>query len=59
VTVETGEPSGSPRKPLSDARLAEKFRDCAAHAAKPVDADPLIDAILSLETLPGLTALWQ
>jgi len=58
-TVNTSDPSGSPRKPLSDAQLAAKFRDCAAHAAKPVAADGLIDAILSLDTQAEAAVLWR
>jgi 2-methylcitrate dehydratase PrpD len=36
VTLETSSPSGSPERPLSDMQLAAKFRDCAAHAARPL-----------------------
>ena len=57
ATVTTSGPTGSPAKPLSHTRLAGKFRDCAAHAAQPVDADMVIDAIMALDTLPDLHAL--
>jgi 2-methylcitrate dehydratase PrpD len=54
VTVETTTPSGSPEKPLTQARCEAKFRDCAANAVRPLAA-PNIDAVLatiaSLETL--------
>jgi 2-methylcitrate dehydratase PrpD len=57
ATVETTGATGSPAKPLSDAQLAEKFRDCAARAAKPVDGGKLIDAIMALDTLADLRAV--
>ena len=54
VTVEASDPIGSPRKPLSEARFAAKFRDCAANALAPLPAS-VIDAALAtiarLETL--------
>jgi len=36
AALETADPSGSPQKPLSDTQLEGKFRDCAAHAVKPI-----------------------
>ena len=57
ATVEATRPTGSPAKPLLNARLAERFRDCAARAAKPVEARPLIDATMELETLVDLRAI--
>ena len=58
ITVETTGPTGSPAKPLSDERLAEKFRDCAAHAPKSVEARLLIDTIMELETLTDLQPIY-
>ena len=57
AAVETTGPMGSPAKPLSDERLAEKFRDCAARAAKPVQPDRLIDGIMGLERLADLQVI--
>jgi 2-methylcitrate dehydratase PrpD len=54
VTVEASDPIGSPEKPLSDARLAAKFRDCARNAVQPLpeaSVDAALAAIGRLETL--------
>jgi 2-methylcitrate dehydratase PrpD len=54
ATVEASDPIGSLEKPLSDAQLEAKFRDCARNAAQPL-ADANIGAVLAaigrLETL--------
>jgi len=54
ATVEASDPIGSPRKPLTNAQLEAKFRDCARNAAQPL-ADANIGAALAaigrLETL--------
>ena len=55
VTVEASDPIGSPEKPLTNAQLEAKFRDCARNAVQPLsDAslDGLLAAIGRLETLP-------
>ena len=60
VTVEASEPIGSPEKPLTDAQLEAKFRDCARNAVRPLsDAslDGLLAAIGRLETLPDAREL--
>jgi 2-methylcitrate dehydratase PrpD len=60
VTVEASDPIGSPGKPLSDAQLQAKFRDCARNAVLPLpDAgvDAALMAIGRLETLPDARAL--
>ena len=54
VTIEASDPIGSPEKPLSDAQLAAKFRDCARNAMQPLPAasvDAALAAIGRLETL--------
>ncbi|HEX3860299.1 MAG TPA: MmgE/PrpD family protein [Stellaceae bacterium] len=55
VTVEGSDPTGSPEKPLTRARLEAKFRDCARNAVRPL-AERSLDAVLAaigrLETLP-------
>jgi 2-methylcitrate dehydratase PrpD len=52
--VEASDPIGSPKKPLANAQLEAKFRDCARNAAQPL-ADANIGAALAaigrLETL--------
>ena len=54
VTMEASDPIGSPEKPLSDAQLAAKFRDCARNAMQPLptaSVDAALAAIGRLETL--------
>ena len=54
VTVEAGDPIGSPHNPLTDAQFEAKFRDCAKNAVRPL-SDTSIDAAFAaigrLETL--------
>jgi 2-methylcitrate dehydratase PrpD len=53
-------PLGSPSRPLSDAQLVAKFRDCCSHAAEPISAasvDRLAQAILFLEQLDDIRTL--
>jgi 2-methylcitrate dehydratase PrpD len=60
VTIEATDPIGSPAKPLSDAQLAAKFRDCAGNAVTPLPAaaiDAALTAIGRLETLMDARAL--
>jgi 2-methylcitrate dehydratase PrpD len=54
ITVAAAAPIGSPGKPLSDARFAAKFRDCARNALQTL-ADARIDAALA--SIEGLEAL--
>jgi 2-methylcitrate dehydratase PrpD len=51
ASLETTSPSGSPEKPLSDAQLHAKFRDCASHAVKPISAEITARAIRLLQQL--------
>jgi 2-methylcitrate dehydratase PrpD len=54
VTIEATDPIGSPEKPLSDAQLEAKFRDCARNAVRRLsdaDADAAMAAIRRLHTL--------
>ena len=60
VTVETSDPIGSPEKPLTDAQLDAKFRDCARNAVQPLSdgsLDGVLAAIRLLETLPDAQEL--
>ncbi len=60
VTVEAGDPIGSPEKPLTNAQLETKFRDCARNAVQPLwdaSVDGLLAAIRRLETLPDAREL--
>jgi 2-methylcitrate dehydratase PrpD len=60
TTVEAGDPIGSPEKPLTDAQLEAKFRDCARNAVRPLpdaDVDALLAAIGRLEALPDAREL--
>ena len=60
VTVETSDPIGSPEKPLTNAQLEAKFRDCARHAVQPLSdgsLDGVLAAIGRLETLPDAQEL--
>ena len=48
------DPIGSPRRPLSEAQLEAKFRDCAGNARRPLpeaSVDAALTAIAQLETL--------
>jgi 2-methylcitrate dehydratase PrpD len=60
VTIEADEPTGSPQKPLSNARLEAKLRDCARNAMQPL-SDPSVEALIAsiarLETLPDAREL--
>jgi 2-methylcitrate dehydratase PrpD len=60
VTVEASDPIGSPEKPLTDAQLEAKFRDCARNAVQPLSdasVDWVLAAIGRLETLPDARQL--
>jgi 2-methylcitrate dehydratase PrpD len=60
VTVEASNPIGSPEKPLANAQLEAKFRDCARNAVQPVSeasVHRLLAAIERLETLPDAREL--
>jgi 2-methylcitrate dehydratase PrpD len=60
VRVEASDPIGSPQKPLSNAQLEAKFRDCARNAVQPLShasLDGLLAAIERLETLPDAREL--
>jgi len=60
VTVEASDPIGSPEKPLTNAQLEAKLRDCARNAVQPlseVSLDGLLAAIGRLETLPDAREL--
>jgi 2-methylcitrate dehydratase PrpD len=61
ATVETAmDALGSPERPLSDIQLEAKFRDCAAHAVRPISAttvDQAIEWIQHLETYDDAAAL--
>src|SRR5215471_11741823 len=60
VTVEASTPIGSPDKPLTNAQLETKFRDCARNAARPLSeasVDGALAAIERLETLPDAQEL--
>jgi len=61
ATVETAMNAlGSPERPLSDLQLEAKFRDCAAHAVRPISAptvDQAIELVQHLETYDDAVAL--
>ena len=60
ATIEGTGPIGSPEKPLSDARLEAKFRDCAANAVRTLpgaSVDAALAAIAELEDLPDAREL--
>jgi 2-methylcitrate dehydratase PrpD len=62
ASCETTTPSGSPAHPLSTAQLEAKFRDCAAHAVRPLSESvvaQLITCVQHLDELPTITALLQ
>jgi 2-methylcitrate dehydratase PrpD len=55
ASLETTSPSGSPQKPLSDAQLQAKFRDCAAHAVRPIAAEVVERAMRFIQQLEDAT----
>jgi 2-methylcitrate dehydratase PrpD len=60
VTIDGTIPLGAPEKPLNDAQFAEKFRDCARHARKPISDGAIgraLEMIGGLETLPDVAPL--
>jgi 2-methylcitrate dehydratase PrpD len=60
AALETTGPSGSPDKPLTDAQLQAKFRDCAAHAVRPIPqpvVEHAVQLIARLEDSPDAAAL--
>jgi 2-methylcitrate dehydratase PrpD len=55
VELEIAEPSGSPRRPASDAALIAKFRDCCRRARSQPDSaaiDSWVERIMTLESCP-------
>ena len=46
ATVEASDPIGSPEKPLTNAQLGAKFRDCARNAVQPL-SDASLDRLLA------------
>jgi 2-methylcitrate dehydratase PrpD len=48
---------GDPNRPLSDADVAEKFRDCAAMVLKPERADAVLETVMNIETLDDTARL--
>jgi 2-methylcitrate dehydratase PrpD len=55
ASLETTSPSGSPQKPLSDAQLQAKFRDCAAHAVRPIAGEVVERAMRFIQQLEDAT----
>ena len=53
--LETTRSSGSPRKPLNDAQLQAKFRDCAAHAVRPIAVEVVERAIWFIQHMEDAT----
>lgn len=51
---------GSPANPMSDAEVAEKFRECAAWGGlQPAHIERIIDLVYNLEKLPRIRSLTQ
>ncbi len=62
ATLETTSPSGSPEHPLSEAQLQAKFRDCAAHALRPIAphvVERAIALVARLDETPDVVELMQ
>jgi len=62
LTIEATDPIGSPEKPLSDAQLEAKFRDCARNAVcllPDADVDAVLASIWHLDKLSDLRELMQ
>jgi 2-methylcitrate dehydratase PrpD len=54
VTVEAEPPIGSPQRPLSDAQLEAKFRDCARNAVRPPSEAMIAAALAAIGDLDSL-----
>jgi 2-methylcitrate dehydratase PrpD len=54
LEAETEHPLGSPAKPLGDEARVDKFRKCAARAARPIPARTVEEAIGQVEALESL-----
>jgi 2-methylcitrate dehydratase PrpD len=54
ATVEATDPVGSPEKPLSEAQLEAKFRDCARHAVRPLPESSVDAALAAIARLGSL-----
>lgn len=55
-------PLGNPARPMPAARLRDKFMDCAACAARPLDparAEAIVDVVMGLETAPDVARLMR
>ena len=62
ATLETTSPSGSPELPLSDVQLHAKFRDCAAHAVRPISAEVVeraMQLVYHLDDIADVVELMQ
>jgi 2-methylcitrate dehydratase PrpD len=62
VTIEAADPIGSPEKPLSDAQMEAKFRDCVRNAVRHLsdaDVDAALAAIRHLHTLEDVAELLE
>jgi aconitate decarboxylase len=57
LTVFTEQRRGSSQRPLTNDELIRKFRVLTAHALNESEADELQRLVLSIETLPDITAL--
>ncbi|HJU15908.1 MAG TPA: MmgE/PrpD family protein [Stellaceae bacterium] len=55
ASLETAAPSGSPERPLGMDQLADKFRDCARHAVRPIAPEIVEQVLSSCLDLTGLT----
>jgi 2-methylcitrate dehydratase PrpD len=50
-------PLGHPSRPLTDEQLVAKFRDCAAHAGVPVDAEHIVELVFGLDRIEDVRQL--
>ncbi|MBV8122323.1 MAG: MmgE/PrpD family protein [Alphaproteobacteria bacterium] len=60
VTIEAADPIGSPQRPLSDAQLEAKFRDCAHNALRQLpeaEIDAALAKVKCLETVADARGL--
>ena len=54
VTIEAGDPIGSPAKPLSAAQFEAKFRDCARSAVRPLPEASVTAALATIARLESV-----
>ena len=59
LTHRSAVPPGGSTRPLSEAQIVDKFRDCAADALSPEAVAAVVAQVLALDTLPDVAELCE